>query len=280
VNRPFYAIGVLLAALGAAMWLVSAPGPRPVARPAKVTPRRLPAEKSVPALRAGRGEMFVLILAAEPAQPEPQYAYSSGCGWDRATGEIYAEPLIVRLPPVPVHTVTDLPRTRPAGPDYRSHHDAAYDAAVYSPTPLPLRGSANVSSILPWEAAVLEDLDPALHLLRDVLKQLPPGPKRPKTPRNRLASSTTEPQRRTQAPTWRDYEEWFDSRHSVAEQDGPPADLPTDPAQVSRQALQYAAKALHHVAELLRAAADELERTGNPEVATGPRAAADGASQK
>jgi hypothetical protein len=280
VNRPFYAIGVLLAAMAAAMLLVSGTGPRPVARPAKLAPRRVPADQSVPTLRAGRGEVFVLILPAEPEPTEPQYTYSSGCGWDRTTGEIYAEPLIVRLPPVPVHTVTDLPRIRPIMLDFRSNYDAAYDAAVYGKIGVPLRGSADASPGELWDTEVLDELDPALHLLRDVMKQLPAGPKRPKGPRNRLANAKTQPPSQPQAPTWQDYEEWFDSLHNVAEQDGPAGELPDDPAHLGRQALQYAARALHHVAELLRAAAEELERSGNAAVASQPGGASRSAIQK
>jgi hypothetical protein len=294
VNRPFYAIGVLLAALGAAMVLVQTTSQRPVAQPkaGSGTNLTLPAGKTLldqPAVALGfrqvaRGGVFVFVLPENEPILESS-AWQDGCGLDRTTGEIY--PLVSRdlgrnlagsVTTPRVHTVEEfLAAEEPENADGLTQYDLDYDTAVYGlATAMRVRQLRQVDP----EAELLEDLDPALQLLRDLLKNRPQLPQRPKIRRSRLASSAPAIPDQPQAPTWQDYEDWIASRQDVAEGDGPIGGATGNSPQAGRRVAQFAADALHRVAELLQAAASELERVAAPEIATVPGKGESSSSQK
>ena len=257
MNRPFYAIGVLLAALAAAMLLVSATSKPRALQPAAAGPSGKGDWQPGPA----RGSNFVIVLAAadgvseesaEPIATLETPTYELGCGLDRATGEVY--PLLKPDAAAVVEAESAAGLT---------HYDPAYDAAVYG-----LAWDAESEpELLPdfsIEPELLEELDPALRLFRELQKERPDALRRPKVRRNRLAGTSEQP------PTWADYEDWANSRQTVADQRTAQGNSPHDGPQQARRMVQIAVATLNHVAELLQAAADQLERSAADEIAATP----------
>jgi hypothetical protein len=148
VNRPFYAIGVLLAFLAVAMMAVGLSS-RPSKQPASAAsgsgitkPRRGPgspvfllaipdeltSESAAQRIVAGDIESKVT------SQPTSQPTYAESCGLDRTTGIVYVPQYVSRggLKPavVDIAQATDFAESR-LPMDCLSHCDPAYDAAVY-----------------------------------------------------------------------------------------------------------------------------------------------------
>jgi hypothetical protein len=143
VNRPFYAIGVLLAFLAVAMMAVGLSS-RPTSRPASAQ-----SGSGITKPRRGPGSaVFLLAVSDEVAEESAadllvaeavddvaiEPCYSAGCGLDRCTGRVY-RPLVRTNRTALKATVVALasePATESIGPmDCLSHYDAAYDSAVY-----------------------------------------------------------------------------------------------------------------------------------------------------
>ncbi|MDX1945571.1 MAG: hypothetical protein SFU86_09185 [Pirellulaceae bacterium] len=257
MNRPFYAIGVLLAALAGAMLLVSATnrprGPQPATA--------APAGKGEWQPSRSRGTNFIIVLAAEDGADDVQAlaweaadsavarpSFAAGCGLDRTTGEIYPQPAA---------------GWNDEAAEPKLLYDAAYDAAMFGVA----WNADSTPELLPAgsiEPELLEELDPALQMMRDLLKERPDALRRPKLRRSRLAGTTQ------QRPTWDDYEQWANSRQSVAERGN---ELSNSTQTHSAQALrirQLAAETLQGMSEWLAAAARHLHEQPQGAVAATP----------
>jgi hypothetical protein len=267
VNRPFYAVGMLLAVLGAALVAVQATSQRPVPQPAASSSAEAAppeSESDRGAARATRGGVFVFVLSAgEPSEVLAHWpSYEDGCGLDRSTGEIY--PL-----PDSSGTVAEAPLTTDdETADGRTHYDPAYDAAVFGLAAV--RRDRRLPTIDPG-AELLDQLDPAKRLKRDLIRGQAIPPRRPKVRRDRLAEAfqPAQPVKApiAQAPTWEDYEEWIASTQGVVELHGSVANSTDPPMPSGRWVRQIAAQALSQLADLLQSTASELERSAAEELA-------------
>lgn len=254
VNRPFYAIGLLLVALAGAMLLVGSGSKRQPTHPA--ANRGNGGLQTVP---TSRGGVYVFVLPADEPVSE-RFDYAHGCGLDRTTGEVYAAAELEQTSAAEKHY------SIPA--DCLAHYDADYDTQVYGVARLDREPRVlDVDA----ELELLEELDPSLRLFRELTKEKPEMPRRPRVRRNRLAEmAVPEITRPSATPTWQDYQEWANMQHSVAEQHSPAEGLPPDSARTGWQMVQFAAAALNHVAELLHAAAAQLEQSAEDELAIKP----------
>jgi hypothetical protein len=196
VNRPFYAIGVLLAFLAVSMLAVgSASRPRKTARrgqslPAVATSQADGAPLTNRDTSASRGAIYVISLpAASDEATSNEAAYAEGCGLDRATGKTYPlsvtiEEAVEVLPADPTKSdllgaeevsspmspVTICLAPQPSLPvttaiaDCQSHYDAQYDRVVYGP----VSGGETDGTL---EASVFASEDECLDLMRQLLRE-------------------------------------------------------------------------------------------------------------
>ncbi len=183
MNRPFYAIGVLLAFLAVAMMAVGLSS-RPTRQPASAQsgsgitkPRRGPGSAVfLLAIPDEVAEDIVSdLLAAESENPPvdtaiEQPSYSHGCGLDRTTGLVYATQSEDRnrLKPAVVHVADQAETLASLGPmDCYSHCDPAYDSAVYGRESLNLNSGG--FSYPANHIGIVSDEDPTLALFRSLL---------------------------------------------------------------------------------------------------------------
>lgn len=183
MNRPFYAIGVLLAFLAVAMMAVGLSS-RPTRQPASAQsgsgitkPRRGPG--SVVFLLAIPDEVAEDVggdlLAAESEAPEidvaaEQPSYAHGCGLDRTTGVVYDGQCAGRmtLKPALVEVADQAEILESFGRmDCYSHCDPAYDAAVYGEASLHQNSDQYGNSST--SVGSVSDEDPTLTLFRSFL---------------------------------------------------------------------------------------------------------------
>lgn len=179
MNRPFYAIGVLLAFLAVAMMAVGLSS-RPTMQPASAQ-----SGSGITKPRRGLGSVvFLLAIPDEvaedmggdlfaaasenPAIEQPSYAH--GCGLDRTTGVVYDEQCAGRtaLKPATVQVAARTETLESLGPmDCYAHCDPAYDAAVYGRESLNLDSGEFRSSAKQF--GIVRDEDPTLALFRSLL---------------------------------------------------------------------------------------------------------------
>ena len=190
MNRPFFAIGVLLAFLAVAMVAVGL-----ASRPARHSKSTRGGSRVDPARRSLGGPAYLLALphgeeplaqqiAMEAGEGEdarylpceqPCYAY--GCGLDRCTGLVYSiQPVAARqqLRAARIAVATDPNTLLPANSaDCRAIYDRLYDAAVYGDgiaaarIEMPTEILAAPQSAFPTDSStttVTGDNDPTLRL--------------------------------------------------------------------------------------------------------------------
>ena len=290
MNRPFYAIGVLLAFLALAMLAVGLSSrPRPLAptgtgpsaagsgmhtpgmqAPGKQAPRHQPGPTAyvlfvpdAPVVEAV-SQVAVCQAAVRHTVALEQPTYEQGCGWDRETGMVYlpVREAAMGLRSVRVEMARDPSHWSGPSNDLRTGYDADYDRAM-DPTLAPMRPA----TVLIDESAGGDD-----ELVQGFQSLLPPSASTAPARRrnweqqlrtiylgaaNRLerlidrGQATASHQR---GPTWSDYMAWIESQQaSVA---GLNTRVSASPfwGRPKDQVLQIAVSALNRVAEMLHAA--------------------------
>jgi hypothetical protein len=189
VNRPFYAIGVLLAFLAVAMIAIGLSS-HPTTQPASA---QSGSRFELPSRRSPGSVVYLLVVPDAPSEAFAvattdvveddafengaieQPCYAAGCGLDRCTGQVYPAAI---GPRIALHSTVVTLADEPAlgGPargdddaaiDCRSHYDAQYDAAVYGETPY---GNASQRTLAPLNSSYEQAIDdPTLILFRSLL---------------------------------------------------------------------------------------------------------------
>jgi hypothetical protein len=295
VNRPFYAIGVLLAFLALAMLAVGLSSrPRPLA-PQGTGPSAAGSGTQTPRHQPGP-TAYVLIVPDAPVETTnttavlEQPTYEQGCGWDRGTGLVYVptpEPAI-ELRGIRVEIARDPSQWADPRGELTTGYDSDYDRAM-NPAPVPQTAPIvsgfddsgdddlvrRFQSFLPRSAASTAPVGRRHweYQIRTIYLGVTNRLGRFMNPT--VASDSLQP-----GPSWSDYEAWIESQQAAVAGLNTPVRASAVWGQPKDQVLQIAVSALNRVAEMLHAAVLRLmdqaterlaQRTSEPAVTVSPK---------
>jgi hypothetical protein len=294
VNRPFYAIGVLLAFLALAMLAVGLSSrPRPLAptgtgpsaagsgmqapgmqAPGMQAPRHQPGPtayvlfvpdapvvEAVSQVAVCRAAVCQAVAARQPTYEQP--TYEQGCGWDRETGMVY---LPVREPATGLRSVRVEMARDPSqwtGPDdalrtgYDPDYDRAMDAALAPrrPATVLIDESADDDELVRrFQSLLPPSAASSAPLSRQWEQQLRTIYLGAANRLERLLNRGQATANHERGPTWSDYMAWIESQQATVA--GLNTRVSASPfwGQPKDQVLQIAVSALNRVAEMLHAA--------------------------